>query len=208
MPDIATDASRRTRKRVQTRDHIAATAFALFDAHGYEAVTMEQIAAGADVARGTLYNHFPVKEAVLAHGLHAQLARDLAPLMRTVLAHDSLAGRLAVLLAASAGWWEAHRHYAMPYIRYRFQQARAGHPEDAASDMVSVYAGLIAQAQEQGELDPRQAPARLAHYLHYLYLGALMAWLADADVSLGDELARVIDFFMRGAAAAPAPRAR
>src|SRR5690606_4393100 len=134
------------------------------------------------------------------------LARDLAPLMRTVLARDSLAGRLAVLLAASAGWWEAHRHYAMPYIRYRFQQACAGHLEDAASDMVSVYAGLIAQAQEQGELDPRQAPARLAHYLHYLYLGALMAWLADADVSLGDELARVIDFFMRGAA--PAPRAR
>lgn len=205
MPDLATDASRRTRKRLQTRDHIAAAAFALFDAHGYDAVTMEQIAAAADVARGTLYNHFPVKEAVLAHGLHAQLARDLEPLMRTVLARDSVAERLATLLTASAGWWEAHRHYAMPYIRYRFQQARDGHPQDGASDMVPVYAGLIAQAQERGELDPRQAPARLAHYLHYLYLGALMAWLGDADLPLGDELARVVEFFMRGAAPAPRP---
>ncbi len=47
--------------------------------HGYESVTMEQIAAAADVARGTLYNHFPFKEAVLAYWIHGQLAKDLRP---------------------------------------------------------------------------------------------------------------------------------
>ena len=41
---------RRERKRSRTLDHLAATAFALFEARGYDAVTMEQVAAEADVA--------------------------------------------------------------------------------------------------------------------------------------------------------------
>ena len=50
------EAGRRERKRIQTLDHLAATAFSLFEQHGYDAVTMEQIAAQADVSKGTLYN--------------------------------------------------------------------------------------------------------------------------------------------------------
>ena len=41
---IPIETARRERKRTQTLDHLAATAFALFEQHGYEAVTMEQIA--------------------------------------------------------------------------------------------------------------------------------------------------------------------
>ena len=41
---------------------------------------MEQIAATAGVAKGTLYSHFSVKEAVLAYWLHLELAANLAML--------------------------------------------------------------------------------------------------------------------------------
>ena len=36
-----------------------------FKTRGFEATTMEQIAADADIAKGTLYNYFPVKEAII-----------------------------------------------------------------------------------------------------------------------------------------------
>ena len=45
MNDISTDLGRRERKRLQQLDHLADTAWALFEAEGYEAVTMERIAA-------------------------------------------------------------------------------------------------------------------------------------------------------------------
>lgn len=192
------------RKRQRTRDRLAQVAFELFETHGYEAVTMDQIATAADVARGTLYNHFAVKEAVLAHWMHTQLARDLTPLMEEAMRRTGFNGRVAALLMASAGWWEAHRRYLAPYVRYRFQgvgQDPSDSPERPTSDMVTVYASLIEQGQRDGELRPDAPAARLALYLHYLTLCALMRWLADPDLSLADEFADVVAFFHQGAMA-------
>ena len=103
------EAGRRERKRTQTLDHLAATAFSLFEQHGYDAVTMEQIAAQADVSKGTLYNHFPVKEALLAHQFHAELAAGGAQLRAQIDAQPDFASRLAVLLSASADWCTVRR---------------------------------------------------------------------------------------------------
>ena len=186
-------------KRQRTRHHIATVAGELFERHGYEAVTMEQIAVEAGVVRGPLYNHFAVKEAVLAEWMHARLARDLAPLMQAVMKRKAFASRVAVILDASARWWEEHRPYAAPYIRFRFQQVRDGSGEQASSDMVAAYTALIHAAQQAGEIRDGESPGRLANYLHFLYLSALMAWLEDPKASLRREFARAFDFFLQGA---------
>jgi hypothetical protein len=67
MNDISTELGRRERKRLQQLDHLADTAWTLFEAEGYEAVTMERIAAEADVAKATLYKHFPAKDKAPIH---------------------------------------------------------------------------------------------------------------------------------------------
>ncbi|RNF84475.1 TetR/AcrR family transcriptional regulator [Montanilutibacter psychrotolerans] len=191
-------------KRQRTRDRLAQVAFELFETHGYDAVTMDQIATAAEVARGTLYNHFAVKEAVLAYWMHAQLARDLTPLMEAAMRQASFNGRVGTVLMASAGWWEAHRRYLAPYVRYRFQRVGREPPADRGrptSDMVTVYASLIEQGQKSGELRQDASVAQLALYLHYLTLCALMRWLADPDLSLAEEFADVVAFFHQGAMA-------
>ncbi|NUT13535.1 MAG: TetR/AcrR family transcriptional regulator [Cupriavidus sp.] len=192
---------RMVRKRKQTRDRIAAAAHTLFERDGYEGVTMEQIAAQADVARGTLYNHFPVKEAVLVYWMHNELEQDLqAAVADYVLTRESFVARVATLWHGSADWWEHHRQYAAPYIRFRFQQVRDGMEQQTSSDMLPLYVQLIEQAQQDGEIRADTAAARLAHYLHFLYLSAVMTWLSGPDVHLEDELGKALDFFMQGAA--------
>ncbi|MGX1809573.1 TetR/AcrR family transcriptional regulator [Nocardia sp. NPDC055321] len=52
----------RARKKQQTRENISATATALFLERGYDAVTIADIAAAADVAKMTVTNYFPRKE--------------------------------------------------------------------------------------------------------------------------------------------------
>lgn len=191
--------TRTHRKRSRTREHLVAVALALFDQHGYDAVTMEQIAAVADVARGTLYNHFPVKEAVLVQALHVKLASDLGPLLQKAMTRDGLSAQLTGVFEASAKWWDAHRDYAAPYIRYRFQTISDGQAGQSDSEMQTLYAHLIEQAQAEGEIRDDMAPVLLAGHLHFLYLGAVLRWLENRKAKLSKELAGALAFFMAAA---------
>ncbi|MCP2256476.1 transcriptional regulator, TetR family [Streptoalloteichus tenebrarius] len=57
--------SRRERKKRETRRLLTETALRLFAEQGYERTTVAQIAAAADVATKTFFNHFPSKDDVL-----------------------------------------------------------------------------------------------------------------------------------------------
>jgi AcrR family transcriptional regulator len=59
----------RERKKRETHERIARTALALFGEHGYDAVTVADVARAADVSEKTVFNHFATKEdLVLEHG--------------------------------------------------------------------------------------------------------------------------------------------
>jgi AcrR family transcriptional regulator len=53
---------RRSRNRLATRESISDAATRLFAAHGFDHVTVDEIAEAANVGRMTVFNHFPRKE--------------------------------------------------------------------------------------------------------------------------------------------------
>ena len=54
--------NRRTRQRLATRQDITNAATRLFMERGFDQVTVDEVAAAADVGRMTVFNHFPRKE--------------------------------------------------------------------------------------------------------------------------------------------------
>lgn len=191
---------RRERKRQQTADLLAETAFELFEANGYEEVTMEQIAAAADVAKGTLYNHFPVKEALLRHYMHRQLVKQSPAIQAKLLRTSDTIERMVLLLRYAAAWGERHRRYLPHYLRYRLGQQ----PDDAGqhehSGMGEVFTRLLTDAQEAGRLRRDRDIATLIHYFRHLYLAAMMRWLETPNGKLADEFMVMLDLFLNGAA--------
>jgi AcrR family transcriptional regulator len=55
----------RERKKLEAQQAIRSAALRLFTKHGYETVSVEQIATAANVSRSTFFNYFPSKDAVL-----------------------------------------------------------------------------------------------------------------------------------------------
>ena len=65
----------RDRKKEQTRRRIVEAAQVLFGEHGFEKVTVAQVARAAEVAEATLFNYFPTKEDLFYSGLEMFGAR-------------------------------------------------------------------------------------------------------------------------------------
>jgi AcrR family transcriptional regulator len=59
---MSTPVDGRSRRRIATRQAISNAATLLFFERGFDQVTVDEIAAAADVGRMTVFNHFPRKE--------------------------------------------------------------------------------------------------------------------------------------------------
>ncbi|WP_330232686.1 TetR/AcrR family transcriptional regulator [Nocardia sp. NBC_00508] len=97
------DLGLRARKKQQTRDNISHHATLLFLEHGFDKVTIADVAAAAQVAKMTVTNYFPRKED-LALDLHEVFVDQLARVVRERESGESaLAALRRAYLAAVAG---------------------------------------------------------------------------------------------------------
>lgn len=110
------------RKKEETRSRILNAALDAFEEKGYAASTMEEIAERAGVAKGTLYNYFDGKEALLsglaeefAQAVHGQLKRFAVkksqPLRERILAvYEPWLGTPRTLRVLRVIWGEGLRN--------------------------------------------------------------------------------------------------
>lgn len=110
--------SRRARKKAAMRAQIIAAAIRLFSEHGIEAVTVDQIAAAADVGKGTIYNYFQTKEDIVV--------AFMVDLERTVQARDfksrqrSVAGVLVNFVQTQFRMKESYHAFVRVFLGHMF----------------------------------------------------------------------------------------
>lgn len=117
---MATHRQPRTeRRRAQVKTRIVAEAARQFAEHGFDAVRIDELAEAADVARGTLYSHFPSKEAIV----HEILVSALVDATRRIEALDARSAAVALegLLDVYLWMWREHRDGLR--VAYRFQES-------------------------------------------------------------------------------------
>jgi AcrR family transcriptional regulator len=99
---MASQTGLRERKKERTRALIAETARRLFVERGFEAVSVQEIARGAEVSEATVYNYFPTKEDLVYHKLEA-FEEELLAAVRDRPEGESIAAAFARFISTPRG---------------------------------------------------------------------------------------------------------
>ena len=201
-------AGRRSRRKAATSDNLADSAFRLFEERGVDAVSMEQIAEASDVARATLYNHFPNKEALIDYRFRREFAGGVQALTETVKRKKGIETQLIYLFGTFSKWALKNRRY-LPYaLEHSLKRPRPADGEPSPSELNQVFASLLTQAQQRSEI-PRSASAEtLAWYLEHLYFAATVRWLASPRTSPRADFLQMVRLFLFGAVLGMRPGGR
>jgi AcrR family transcriptional regulator len=197
------DLGLRERKKRETRDRLRGVALRLAIERGVEHVTIEDIAAEADVSPRTFFNYFSSKEEVLV-GPDPSSATDLVKALADRPADESPLDSVRALMLVRAEIIAAHADD----IRARMQLIK-GCPAllpryfATAAAMERVLAeGIAARTGADPDLDPY--PALLAGVASTVMRTTIVSWLAGQSHRPISEL--IDEAFDQIAAGLPAPR--
>lgn len=204
----------RERLRQSTRDAILAAAADAFNGPDGAAARMEDIAAGAGIAVGTLYNYFRDRQALVTAVLQSRTQGLLDALDQVVDDATASAGAaphrfgadlhrfVAVLTAHS----DRHRVLMLSVIDEGLQHgidASAMHRQHTvATQLIARAARLLAFGVESGVLRPA-APSLYAAMLLGMVRAVAMTTLVRGDAGLADRADDIVRVFLNGAARPP-----
>jgi AcrR family transcriptional regulator len=166
--------------RPRRRDEILAAAAGLFAAEGYRSTSMREVAAAAGILAGSLYHHFPSKEAIAVE-LVEEYHADLVQAVRGFRPGD--AGPVAALRAFARVIAEVSGRN-----RAALQISMYDAPTTASPTLKAVvraqpasldgrWRDLIAAAAAAGAIDERVDPRILRHVLREtMPMAGVMVW--------------------------------
>lgn len=206
-PPGGCEASLRERKKLATRTALRRVAVALVSSRGLAAVTVDDIAAGADVSARTFFNYFSSKEDAVS-GMDPAALADMAEQLRArPVAEPSPAALRAVLLGGMSPVSDPHE------LVERLQLTRSD------PHLVAHHVACWAEMERQlvaALAERRGTDATHDHYASLVVATSLtaarvafMAWCdGEGRIPLVDELARHLDILGTGLVEPPKGRSR
>lgn len=200
---MAQEMSRRERKKDETRNRIFHAAIDLFRDQGFEQTTVDEITERADVAKGTFFNYFPRKDAVLGYLSETRLLDVEENAGRMLEEARPAREKLFDLYATAASAYEED-HELSRYVVLELMGRAFAASEDIAMRWHELVVRLIRQGQNDGEMRREVDPVRLESLLTGVYYATLYTWVCcpvDAAFPLREELRARLTLTMEGIAA-------
>lgn len=145
--------SRTERKKERTKQKILSSAMELIQKHDFETVTMEQIAEAADVAKGTLYNYFPAKEAILAEYIQRRFKEKNAESVRKIRQLPDTRSRLRLIFGDLLAGVQSQPKIFDKFLIYRTQNILSLHKaETEKGGMDRLAAEVLLLGKQDGEI--------------------------------------------------------
>ncbi len=170
----------------------------LFRDKGFHETTVVDIARAADVSRGTVFNYYPYKEAILTEHLaqeladlerRAQVSQQTTPLLKLYAIFDEL-----------ACFVEANRHLVLP-LSYELLNPDPVRSKEAyvALPLVPLLYRYLTEARDSGLVRSDFSRERLARTVANTFFLTALQWATyRQDLSIHDELRKALTLTLEG----------
>jgi AcrR family transcriptional regulator len=193
--------TRKERKQEETKRKIIAAALKSFAERGLDATTMEQIAADADIAKGTLYNYFPVKEAIIGEYIErVSRERNSERIQRLESLPDTRA-RMVQVLGEMMAWVRTQADIFEKYFTYRIRGMIAlSRDADGETGLRMIEAAIIRLGQESGEIRSDLPFEILEGLFEFTFVVTAQQFYKDPEnFNEARVIEPVVDLFLNGA---------
>ena len=189
--------SRRERKKRATRHSLLEAALRLFSQRGYDATTVKDITNAADVAKGTFFNYFDTKEAVLPAIAAWRMEQLEEAITRERGAPQSPTSRIKLALRLVAEDPLCEKELAHQLFAAMTHRREIG-PGHAFRDLL---ARQVRRAQAVGEIRQDLDPVYLAAVIRALFFQRLAMWYhGHRPAPLSELIDGSVDLLIEGAA--------
>jgi AcrR family transcriptional regulator len=197
--------NRTERKKEDTRQKIISLALKLFRQQGFATTTMEQIATEADIAKGTLYHYFPVKEAILDEYIRRSFAEQNSARVERIKQLSNTRARMEQVFNELLSGIQAQKDIFEKYLIYRMQHwISFDLEENEKSGFQWLAAEIVRLGQEDGDLRSDLPTGTLEDLCEYVFMLAVKEfYLAPEYFNEQQAIERCGDIFINGAGARP-----
>lgn len=197
----ASGGGRVERKKEKTKGKIINVALQLFKQQGFDATTMERIAEAVDIAKGTLYNYFPVKEAILNEFIQRSFHERNNERIEALRRAPDTRTRLILVLGELMRGVQAEREIFEKYLVYRIRNMIALHPDESEKSGIKLLATEIIQLGQKSTEIRNDLPMDLLMGLfEFAFIKIAQQFYLEPERFKADKaIEQCVDLIMNGA---------
>ena len=189
--------SLREKKKIETRNKIFEVSGRLFKEKGFENTTVDEITKEAGIGKGTFFNYYPTKEALLVDFVKQkeELVYDLVrnELKKNIPVREKIKNVLVLVARSNEKDKELTRVYVFEYLRHYGYEERKSH------SLNLIIHDLLEKSAEKGEVKKGIDIKKAADILTATYFHSLMEWLwSNTDISFSEDISGKIDMIFDG----------
>ena len=189
--------SLRERKKIKTKNRIFEVAGRLFKEKGFESTTIDEITTEAEIGKGTFFNYFPTKTALLREfgKERDEFVRNLVmeELGKNIPIKEKIKNILVCAAKSNENDKELTKVFVIEYLR------NYGNEERTTIRLKHLLEVLLENGAKNGEVKNGIEVKMAAENLTAIYFHSLMEWLwSDGRHLFSEDISKKIDLVFDG----------
>ncbi len=191
--------NRTEKKKQATRKKIIDSAIYLIGEKGYNETTMEEIAKIADIAKGTLYNYYSIKEEIVSDMIRLSFEDNNDNRLEEIKTLKSTEKRLVFIFTSLLEGITRQKDLFEKYIIFQMQQLVSFSTKKDESGMGDLLNEVICLGKETKEIREELPSTIISELIIFAFIETVKDFYENSRESVNEEIMkRNIGIVLRG----------